>query len=153
MSKGAVESLGEDPSVKPLKVARVKVLRMPEVKESRGCLSYAELGNELPFTPKRYFVVYDVPPGEVRGGHAHRSVHQLLVCVKGCCTVTVDDGNERDEILLDSPAVALYIPPCVWATQQKYSPGAVLLVLASDLYNTDEYIRDYQEFLKAARSE
>lgn len=129
------------------------MLRMPVVKESRGSLSYGEYGEQLPFAPKRYFVVYDVPIDEVRGGHAHKSVHQLLVCVKGCCTVTIDDGNTQDEILLDNPALALYIPPGVWATQQKYSPGAVLLVLASDLYNTDEYIKDYDEFLKAARSE
>ena len=121
---------------------------MPVITDSRGSLSYAEYGEILPFIPLRYFIVFDVPEGQSRGGHAHRAVEQILVCVKGQVRVTVDDGRTRDEILLDSPKLGLYIPPRVWATQQNHSRDAVLLVLSSAVYNPDEYIRDYEEFLR-----
>ncbi|HEX8184580.1 MAG TPA: WxcM-like domain-containing protein, partial [Blastocatellia bacterium] len=78
----------------------------------------------------------------------HREVEQFLVCVKGRVTVTVDDGRNRDEMLLDSPDLGIYIPPHIWATQRDYSPDAVLLVLSSAAYDPDEYIRDYDEFLR-----
>jgi len=91
--------------------------------------------------------VYDVQSREVRGEHAHKELHQFLVCVKGSCSVMVDDGNCREEYTLDTPGAALHIPPMVWGVQYKYSPVAVLLVLASDVYNPGDYIRDYDEFL------
>jgi UDP-2-acetamido-3-amino-2,3-dideoxy-glucuronate N-acetyltransferase len=134
--------------LKALNVSAVRVYRLPVVKEPRGSLSYAQYGELLPFIPIRYFIVFDVPEGQARGGHAHRTVEQFLVCVKGRVTVTVDDGRSRDEVLLDNPALGVYIPPHIWATQQKYSSDAVLLVLSSEAYDPDEYIRDYEEFLR-----
>jgi dTDP-4-dehydrorhamnose 3,5-epimerase-like enzyme len=101
----------------------------------------------LPFLPKRYFIVFDVAEGQTRGGHAHSTSHQLLICVKGSCLVALDDGKTRDEVWLDRPELALYLPPKIWATQKQFSPDAVLMVLASDLYNPEEYIKDYEEFL------
>jgi UDP-2-acetamido-3-amino-2,3-dideoxy-glucuronate N-acetyltransferase len=83
---------------------------------------------------------------EVRGEHAHRALHQLLICIHGECAVAIDDGTERGEVLLDRPDVALHLPPMVWGTQYRYSPDGVLLVLASDAYDPDDYIRDYDEF-------
>ena len=131
-----------------MNVSAVGVYQLPVVEDSRGSLSYAEYGGLLPFIPIRYFIVFNVPEGQARGGHAHRAVEQFLVCVKGRVSVTVDDGRERDEILLDSPRLGVYIPPHIWATQQNYSPDAVLLVLSSAVYDQDEYIRDYEEFLR-----
>lgn len=128
-------------------VPGVKLYDLPIVKDLRGTLSVAEYGKTLPFIPKRYFVVYDVSNYEVRGEHAHKELQQFLVCVTGSGSVVVDDGENRDEILLDSPGVGLYLPPMVWATQYKYSPDAVLLVLADDVYKADDYIRDYDEYL------
>ncbi|HSR31217.1 MAG TPA: FdtA/QdtA family cupin domain-containing protein, partial [Anaerolineae bacterium] len=110
-----------------------------------------EADNPLPFMPRRYFIVFDVPSREVRGEHAHRECHQFLVCIKGNCSAVVDDGQDRAEILLDRPNLGLYIPPLTWATEYKYSPDAVLLVLASDIYRADDYIREYDEFLNAVR--
>lgn len=130
-----------------IKVSTVRLLRFPLIAEPRGSLSYGQYDEQLPFIPKRYFIVFDVPASEVRGNHAHRQVSQALVCVKGSCVVAFDDGQVRDEVVLDHPDRGVYIPPLVWATQQKFSADAVLLVLSSEGYDPDEYIRDYDEFM------
>ena len=121
--------------------------RMPQVLDLRGALTFGEIGVHLPFVPKRFFVVYDVPSSEVRGEHAHKTLHEFLVCVKGRCQVMLDDGHVREEVSLSSPNVGLHIPPRVWGVQYKYSPDAVLLVLASDVYDAGDYIRNYADFL------
>ncbi len=131
-----------------LGVKGVAVHDLPLVADLRGSLSFAETGQWLPFIPQRYFLVFNVPGREVRGEHAHRTCHQFLVCVKGNCSVVVDDGHNRAEILLDRPNLGIHVPPMVWATEYKYSPDAVLLVLASDVYKAEDYIRDYDLFLK-----
>jgi UDP-2-acetamido-3-amino-2,3-dideoxy-glucuronate N-acetyltransferase len=130
-------------------VKGVKLYELPHVVDMRGSLSVAEIGKQLPFQPKRYFVVFDVPSAEVRGEHAHKTLHQFLVCVKGSMSLVVDDGEHRQEHVLDRPNRGLHIQPMVWATQYKYTPDAVQLVLASDVYDAEDYIRDYDEFLKA----
>jgi len=132
------------------KIKGVVFFRLPTIPDLRGSLSFAEYGQFLPFCPKRYFLVYDVPSREVRGEHAHKTLQQFLVCVKGSCKVMVDDGNEREEYTLDNPGAALLIPPMVWGVQYKYTADAVLLVLASDVYDANDYIRDYDEFLRLA---
>lgn len=129
-----------------LEVPAARLLRFPLVAEPRGSLSYGEYGEQLPFVPIRYFVVFDVPADEVRGNHAHHRMSQVLVCVKGSCLITLDDGRNRDSVVLESPVTGVFIPPLVWATQQKFSRDAVLLVLSSEPYDADEYIRDYDEF-------
>ena len=139
-------------SVDTLRVRGVTVHRAPMVTDLRGNLSARELGNGLPFAPQRYFVVFDVPSKEVRGAHAHRKCGLLLVCLKGSVACMVDDGMERDEVLLSSPEIALHLAPMVWCVQYKYSSDAVLLVLASDAYDPDDYIRDYDQFLTERRA-
>ncbi|MGH9800560.1 MAG: sugar 3,4-ketoisomerase, partial [Blastocatellia bacterium] len=100
----------------------------------------------LPFEPKRFFTVFDVPGREVRGEHAHRALHQFFVCLKGDCSLVVDDGTHREELRLASPTLGVHVQPMVWGVQYKFSGDAVLLVLASDKYDPDDYIRDYDEF-------
>jgi UDP-2-acetamido-3-amino-2,3-dideoxy-glucuronate N-acetyltransferase len=82
----------------------------------------------------------------VRGEHAHRTLHQFLVCLKGECALVVDDGTRREELLLDSPAIGVHVEPLVWGIQYRFSSDALLLVLASDVYDPQDYIRDYDEF-------
>ncbi len=127
-------------------IGGVKAYQLPFIKDLRGNLSFAQT-ETMPFLPKRYFLVFDVPGKEVRGEHAHKTLHQFLVCVKGSCAIVVDDGQNRKEITLDRPNLGLYLPPMTWGIQYKYSADAVLLVLASDVYDPDDYIRDYDEFL------
>lgn len=128
-------------------VTGVRMIELPLIPDLRGTLSFAEIGQALPFEPKRYFIVFDVKSKEVRGEHAHRRCHQFLVCVKGSCSVVVDDGKNREEYQLDQPNLGVYLPAMVWGVQYKYSADAVLLVLASDVYDADDYIRDYDDFL------
>ena len=113
----------------------------------RGHLCAGEFERQIPFAPKRFFMVFGVPGGEVRGQHAHRRCHQFLVVARGSVAVTVDDGATRDVIVLDRPDVGVYIPPMIWGEQSQYSEDALLLVFASDHYDADDYIRDYDEFV------
>jgi len=87
------------------------------------------------------------PGKEVRGEHAHRALQQVLICLKGSLSVMVDDGKSRDQVLLDGPHLGLYVPAMVWASQYRFTEDAVLLVLASDVYDAADYIRSYDEFL------
>ena len=134
-----------------LAVKGVVLHRLATIRDMRGNLSVGEIGKGLPFAPRRYFVISDVPNDKVRGEHAHRKLKQFLVCLRGRCAIVVDDGRRREEVVLDGPQAGLYVPPLVWAVQYKYSVDAVLLVLASANYDADDYIRDYDEFLRLIR--
>ena len=128
-------------------VVNVTLHRLPLVDDLRGLLSFGEIGRHVPFDIKRYFLVFGVATEEIRGEHAHKKLHQFLICVHGRCHVMVDDGTNREDFVLDHPALGMHLPPRVWGAQYKYSSDAVLLVFASDYYNPDDYVRDYSEFL------
>jgi acetyltransferase-like isoleucine patch superfamily enzyme len=134
-----------------LAVKGVELRPMPLVNDLRGSLTFGQHVDHLPFTPQRYFVIFNVPGKEIRGEHAHRKLHQFLICLKGSVRVMVDDGKDRDEVNLDRPDLGLYLPALVWAAQFHYSADAVLLVLASAPYDPDDYIRSYEEFLRVVR--
>jgi acetyltransferase-like isoleucine patch superfamily enzyme len=129
-----------------LGVGDAKAIEFPWIKDMRGDLTVGEIERDLPFLPKRFFMVFDVPSRNVRGEHAHKICHQFLICAHGSCNVVIDDCVSRREIVLDHPTMGVHIPPMIWATQYKHSPGAVLFVFASELYDPDDYIRDYSEF-------
>lgn len=138
-------------SAQPLGVGASELYRMRRVSDLRGALTVGEMVEELPFVPKRYFIVFDVPSRELRGEHAHKACHQFLICVHGSCTILLDDGKTRRELTLDRPDLGVYMPPLIWGTQYKYSADAVLLAFASLPYDPDDYIRSYEEFLRAVR--
>jgi len=133
-------------AVRATAVKNVAFLQFPLVRDLRGDLTVGLFQSEVPFAPKRYFLVMGVPSEEVRGAHAHKTCHQFLICVKGACSVIADDGTNREEFRLDRPTVGLYLPPMVWSTQYKYTSDAVLLVFASEPYDADDYVRDYAEW-------
>lgn len=128
-------------------VRGVRLYRLPQFRDIRGALTAAEFPRDLPFVPRRHFVVHGVPSQETRGEHAHRRCDQVLICVHGSVRVLADDGRQRQEFVLDSPALGLYLPAMVWGTQHRYSADAVLLVFASDPYDAGDYIRSYDAFL------
>ena len=138
----------EESGVRPLRVARGALISVPVIRDRRGALSVAEVGAQLPFVPQRYFAVTDVPAWASRGGHAHRALHEFLICLRGRVRCALDDGSSRDEVALDSPAIGLHMPPLLWGVQFDYSSDATLLVLASDVYDETDYITDYDEFLQ-----
>jgi len=129
----------------------VKVIKLPVISDLRGDLSFAEIEQHLPFTPKRYFTVYNVQNREIRGEHAHKQLSQFLVCIVGHCNVMLDNGTHKEEYLLDTPGKGVLIPPMVWGVQYKYSSDAILLVLASDVYDENDYIRNYDQFISIVK--
>jgi acetyltransferase-like isoleucine patch superfamily enzyme/dTDP-4-dehydrorhamnose 3,5-epimerase-like enzyme len=134
--------------VRKSNVAGVTLHTFRAVSDMRGALSVGEFEREIPFVPQRYFLVYEVPTAEVRGEHAHVKCHQFLIAVKGSVHVVADDGNVREEFILDRNNLGLYLPPMTWGIQYRYSNDAVLLVFASDYYDPSDYIRDYDKFVE-----
>ncbi len=139
---------GDAPGVHACQVAGVTVHNYSRIRDLRGDLTVGEFGRNLPFMPKRYFLVFDVPSFETRGEHAHKVCDQFLVCVSGSVSVVVDDGLRREEILLDRPNMGVYIPAGVWGIQYKYSRDGSLLVFASEYYDATDYIRNYDDYLR-----
>lgn len=116
--------------------------------DRRGNLSVVENGQTLPFDVKRVYYLYDVPGGENRGAHAHKELSQLIIAASGSFTVTLDDGKCKRSFFLNRPYQGLYVKPGMWRDLEDFSSGAVCMVLASDVYLKEDYIRDYQEFLE-----
>lgn len=129
-------------------VKGVDFVRLTKASDHRGDLLAAEFGQHLPFEVRRVFFVMNVPADHIRGEHAHRECHQLLVCLQGSVTVTVDNGLDRAEWVLDRPEVGLHVHPMVWAAQSRHIDQTVLAVFASHPYDAEDYIRSYDEYLK-----
>ena len=116
--------------------------------DRKGNLTVVENGRDLPFNVKRVYYLYDVPGGESRGSHAHRNLNQLIIAASGSFRVTLFDGVKRKSFFLNRPYRGLLVRPGMWRDLDDFSSGAVCMVLASDVYKADEYIRDFDEFLK-----
>lgn len=116
--------------------------------DRKGNLTVVENGETMPFDVKRVYYLYDIPGGEGRGAHAHRELEQLIVAASGSFTVTLDDGKNKLSFFLNRPYQGLYVKPGLWRDLVDFSSGAVAMVLASDVYRVDDYIRDYNEFIK-----
>jgi UDP-2-acetamido-3-amino-2,3-dideoxy-glucuronate N-acetyltransferase len=132
--------------VQSLGVGSATLHQLKVVTDMRGSLTAGEFEREIPFVPRRYFVVFDVPTREVRGEHAHKQCNQFFVCLKGSVGVLLDDGSSRRELTLNNPSTGIFMPPMIWGTQYRYSSDAVLLVFASHFYDASDYIRAYDEF-------
>ena len=114
--------------------------------DDRGQLVSLEEMKNIPFDIKRVYYMYDTGEGVVRGHHAHKSLEQILICVHGSCKIHLDNGTETAEVTLDKPNLGLYIANNMWREMYDFTPDAVLMVLASELYDESDYIRDYDEF-------
>lgn len=116
--------------------------------DTRGQLVALEEKKEIPFDIKRVYYIYDTKEGVRRGFHAHKSLKQLLICIHGSCKVLLDDGREKEIVILDKPYEGIFIQSNMWREMYDFSPDAVLLVLASEIYDETDYIRDYDRFLQ-----
>lgn len=116
--------------------------------DRKGNLTVIENGSSFPFEVKRVYYLYDVPGGESRGSHAHKELSQLIIAASGSFTVTLDDGNSKRSFFLNRPYQGLYVKPGLWRDLEDFSSGAVCMVLASEVYQQEDYIRDYGEFLE-----
>ena len=124
-----------------------RISERPKITDPRGILTVAEAFKNVPFDIRRAYWVYDVPGGESRGGHAHKRLRQLVIAMSGSFTVTLDNGHEQQKYLLNHPWEGLLIETETWRTLDDFSSGAVCLVLASEPFEEDDYIYDYDEFL------
>ena len=131
-----------------LRISGVQVVRLKTFSDIRGNISVANIKEEIPFEPKRFYMIFGVPSKETKGQFALKTCHQFITCVRGSCQIMLDDGKTRQEMVLNSPGFGIYIPPKVWITQYKYSTDALLTVFASKKYDPNDYIRNYSEFLK-----
>lgn len=129
-----------------------QLIELPKITDPRGNLTYIEEFRTVPFEIKRVFYLYDVPTGLSRGAHAHKTLHQFLICLSGSFDVSIDDGNQKSRIHLNRPWIGLHIPPMIWAAEQNFDSGSICLVLASDFYKEEDYYRDYQKFLLDVRN-
>lgn len=125
-----------------------RIIELPKICDPRGNLTVADGIRSLPFEIKRVYWTYDIPGGESRGGHAHKNCHELIVAAGGSFDVTLDNGKEKQTYHLNHPYQGLYVETGIWRTLDDFSSGALCLVLASELFDEEDYIRDYSEFLK-----
>ncbi|MBO6051676.1 MAG: WxcM-like domain-containing protein [Bacteroidales bacterium] len=126
----------------------VEIIQLPRILDERGNLSVAEQFNHVPFEIKRVYWLYDVPGGESRGSHAHKTLSQLIIAASGSFRVTLDDGQNRRSFFLNRPYQGLLVHPGLWRDLEDFSSGSVCMVLASEVYKEEDYIREYDEFLK-----
>lgn len=149
---GSVDARGD--RTEPLRARAgmdaVRTIELPQVSDERGSLTFGQYDQHLPFIPRRYFTIMDVPSGTERGGHAHRSVEQFIVALRGRVTIALDDGARTSRIVLDSPRSALYVPAMVWNDLSEMTPETVILCLASGNFDEAEYIRDRTTFMREA---
>jgi dTDP-4-dehydrorhamnose 3,5-epimerase-like enzyme len=128
------------------------IIDLPKINDPRGNLTFIEGNHHVPFDIKRVYYLYDVPGGSERGAHGHRNLQQLVVAMSGSFDIILDDGFEKKTFSMNRSYYGLYISPMIWRDITNVSSGAVLMVLASDLYSESDYFRDYDEFLLAARN-
>lgn len=129
-----------------------QIIELPRITDPRGNLTVAEGLKNVPFDIKRAYWVYDVPGGESRGGHAHKKLRQLIIALSGSFHVTLDNGTERETVLLNHPYQGLVVETNMWRTLDDFSSGAVCLVLASEYFEEEDYIYDYDEFIEYVNS-
>lgn len=129
----------------------VKLIDFPPLGDDRGSLVALEVNKTVPFDIKRVYFIFGTKQGVARGFHAHKALKQVAVCVTGSCRMLLDNGQNKEEVLLDSPTKGLVIEDLVWREMHDFTADCVLLVLASENYNEADYIRDYDEFLKLVK--
>ncbi|BDX37499.1 hypothetical protein CYCD_08540 [Tenuifilaceae bacterium CYCD] len=130
----------------------VKLIDLPKFLDSRGNLSFIEGEKHVPFKIERVYWIYDVPGGEVRGGHAFKKQQELIIALSGSFDVVIDDGKQKEKFSLNRSYFGLFIPAGLWRQMQNFSTNSIALVLSSTIYNEQDYIRDYNVYIKTVKS-
>lgn len=129
-------------------INKCEIIELPKIQDPRGNLSFIEEERHFPFEIKRTYWIYDVPGGQIRGGHAFKKQHEMIVALSGSFDVMVDDGNNRTVYSLNRSYYGLYIPSGIWRQMQNFSTNSLAMVLSSTEYSKDDYVRDYNDFVK-----
>jgi len=142
--------LKEEKIIMQRNVNECQIIELPKISDPRGNLTFIENSNHIPFDIRRVYYLYDVPGGSERGSHAHKNLHQFIISMSGSFDVELDDGRNKKRYHLNRSHYGLYVCPMMWRLIDNFSSGAVCMVLASDFYIEEEYIRDYNNFLLEA---
>jgi dTDP-4-dehydrorhamnose 3,5-epimerase-like enzyme len=130
---------------------KIQLLSFPKILDNRGNLSFIEQGKHLPFDIKRVYMIYDVPGGEKRGGHAFKQQHEVIISLSGSFDIVATDGQEKQVFSLNRSYSGVYVPPLFWRNLENFSTNAVALVLASTFYDEADYIRDFDQFIQLSQ--
>lgn len=128
-----------------------RIIDLPKISDPRGNLTFIEANKHVPFQIERVYYLYDVPGGAERGGHAHKTLHQLIIAMSGSFDVILNDGKNQKRIHLNRPYYGLYLCPMIWRELDNFSSGSVCMVLASSYYDEHDYYRNYQDYVEAQR--
>ena len=128
-----------------------KIVQLPKFRDARGNLSFVQQEDHIPFVIRRTYWLYDVPGGECRGGHAYRENQEFIVAMSGSFDVVLDDGTQKQTFTLNRSYYGLYVPKGLWREMENFSTNSLALILSSTDYDADDYVRDYDEFLKLKR--
>jgi len=131
-----------------MKIESCRIIDFKKISDPRGNLTVIEPKKDIPFEIKRIYYIYEVPRGKSRGGHAHKTLEQIMIAISGSFNVNLDDGKQRKTFYLNRAYYGLYIPRMIWGDIDNFSSGSVCLVLASDYYNESDYVRNYDEFVE-----
>lgn len=134
-----------------MSINKCRLVDLPNHEDDRGNLTFVEGDIHIPFAIQRVYYLYDVPGGAERGGHAHKDLRQLIIAMSGSFDIVLDDGSKKKRFHLNRPYQGLYVCPMIWRGMDNFSSGAVCLVLASNVYDENDYYRDYNEFLSAVK--
>lgn len=132
---------------------KTKLINLPKFEDPRGNLSFAEELNQIPFKIERVYWIYDVPGGQIRGGHAFKEQQELIVALSGSFDVIINDGQKEDKFSLNRSYYGLYVPNGMWRQMQNFSTNSLALVVSSTPYDPEDYIYDFDEFLKYRRAD
>ncbi len=128
----------------------IEWIELPNLGDHRGSLVVAEANRNIPFSIQRLYYIFGAQPDVPRGFHAHKELQQIAFCIQGSCKILMNNGKEKQEVLIGQPNKGLFIPPMVWHEMHDFSEDCILLVLASDHYDESDYIRNYDQFLEEA---
>lgn len=131
-----------------MKLTDVKFIELPKIIDERGNLTFIEGGNHIPFKIERTYMIYDVPGGGKRGGHAYKELSEFIVALSGSFDLVLDDGNEKKTYSLNRSYYGVYVPNKIWRSLENFSTNSLCLILSSEKYNEDDYLRDYDDFKK-----
>jgi hypothetical protein len=130
---------------------KVRIIELPKILDERGNLSFFENNTQIPFDIKRVYWIYDVPGGEQRGGHAYKDLQEVIVALSGSFDVILHDGKQQKKFSLNRSYFGLYVPKLIWRHMENFSTNSLALVAASNLYDANEYIRDFEAFTKTVK--
>lgn len=136
-----------------MSVALAKIINLPKILDERGNLSFLEETKHIPFEIKRTYWIYDVPGGETRGGHAYKTNQEFIVAISGSFDVILNDGNDKKIFSLNRSYYGLYVPNGLWRHMDNFSTNSLALIIASEDYDANDYIRDYDQFLLSSKSQ